>query len=58
MRGSRERVRRIRDNVYIERTEKLSGNPEPVHPPVQRHRVICVYLEQKRTGESGNRLLA
>ena len=33
---------------HLERTEKLSGNPEPVHPPMQRHRVICVYLERRK----------
>lgn len=29
----------------------MSGNPEPVHPPMQRHRVICVYLEQRKEEE-------
>lgn len=36
---------------HLELTEKLSGNPEPVHPPMQRHRVICVYLEQRKEEE-------
>lgn len=46
---SREKVPDVFD--HLERTEKLSGNPEPVHPPMQRHRVICVYLEQRKGEE-------
>lgn len=44
-----EKVADVSD--HLERTEKLSSNPEPVHPPMQRHRVICVYLERRKEEE-------